>query len=74
MVELADDDGVRRVKRVVRLSPSNNILYLANHNEGGEFAKRHEDRNDPFRWDFATIARLSERICRPFKGDELGKI
>jgi CRISPR-associated endonuclease Csn1 len=74
MVEVTDDDGVRRVKRVVRLSPSNNILYLVNHNEGGEFPKRHEDKDDPFRWDFANVGKLRDRMCRPFNGNELGKI
>jgi len=74
MVEVTDDDGIRRVKRVVRLSPSNNILYLVNHNEGGEFPKRHEDKDDPFRWDFANIGKLRDRMCRPFMGNELGKI
>ena len=67
MLELDDTDGVRRIKKIVRLSPSNNILYLVNHNEGGDFAKRHSDKNDSFQWDFANISKLASRNCVFYK-------
>ena len=54
-VEIDDADGVRRIKTVHRLSPSNRMLYLAPHNEGGALGKRHDDKAEPFRWDFASI-------------------
>ena len=73
MLMLRDDDGRIRVKRVVRLAPSNNILYLVAHNEGGELNKRHEDQSDPFRWDFATISKLKERHCIYYRSTELGR-
>jgi CRISPR-associated endonuclease Csn1 len=43
-IEVEDADGVRRIKTVHRLSPSNGVLYLAPHNEGGALAKRHDDK------------------------------
>lgn len=61
MVEVDDVDAVRRVKTVVRLSPSNGVLYLVAHNEGGDYAKRHANPDDPFRWDFAAITGLKAR-------------
>lgn len=74
MVELADDDGIRRIKRVVRISPSNNLVYLAQNSEGGELAKRHDDKDDSFRWDFANIGKLKTRACVRVQISEIGKI
>lgn len=59
-----EDNGERRIKRVVRINPSGGRLYLAAHDEGGELAKRHDDADDPFRWDLASISKLKERGCR----------
>jgi CRISPR-associated endonuclease Csn1 len=73
-VEVDDKDGVRRVKTVVRLSPSNGIIYLVGHNEGGDFQKRHADDGDDFRWDFANIAGLKERNCVAVRVDEAGQL
>lgn len=72
LVEIDDKDGVRKVKRVVRLSPSNNIVYLVGHNEGGDLPKRHNDPEDPFRWDFASIGGMAERKARKVKVNEMG--
>lgn len=71
VVEL-EDGGERKIKRVVRISPSNNIVYLAGHDEGGELAKRHDDKDDTFRWDFANIGKLKARGCRLLRIDEVG--
>lgn len=71
MVEL-EDGGERKIKRVVRINPSGGRLYLAAHDEGGELAKRHEDPDDPFRWDLASISRLKQRDCTLRQADELG--
>ena len=73
MVEVTEQDGERRVKRVVRLQPSANTLYLAAHDEGGMLAKRHDDSNDPFRWDFANIAKLKDRNCISVKLSPIGR-
>ena len=72
MVEVTDDDGSRRIKRVVRLAPSASRLYLADHNEGGDFQKRHDDPDDSFRWDLATISNLKDRRCIRLNLNELG--
>ncbi len=71
-VEVLDDDGVRRVKIVVRIEPSAGRMRLAAHNEGGDLQKRHDDRDDPFRWDLASISRLKERGCVAVRVDESG--
>jgi CRISPR-associated endonuclease Csn1 len=73
MIEVDDVDGQRRIKVVHRLSPSNNVLYLAAHNEGGELQKRHDDKDDLFRWDFANIGGLKKRNARKVRVHETGK-
>lgn len=72
LVEIDDKDGARSVKRVVRLSPSNNIVYLVGHNEGGDLPKRHEDPDDPFRWDFANVRGMAVRNAKKLKLNEIG--
>lgn len=74
MLKLVDKDGTTRVKKIVEIRPSANLMSLAAHNEGGIFQKRHEDADDSFRWDFANIAKLRERACRLYIADELGKV
>lgn len=74
LVEIDDKDGERRIKRVVRLSPSNGIVYLVGHNEAGDFQKRHDEREDAFRWDFANIGGMRGRNARRVAVDELGRI
>jgi CRISPR-associated endonuclease Csn1 len=69
-----EDGGERKIKRVVRISPSNNIVYLAGHDEGGDLSKRHDNKEDPFRWDFANIGKLKARDCHLVRVDEAGKI
>jgi CRISPR-associated endonuclease Csn1 len=72
LVEI-EDSGERRIKRVVRINPSGGRLYLAAHDEGGELAKRHDDADDPFRWDLASISRLKERGCSRSARSVLGR-
>lgn len=71
-VEVADQDGIRRTKTVVRISPSNGILYLVPSSEGGDYSKRHNDPDDPFRWDFANIGGLKGRHCVALRIDAVG--
>lgn len=73
MLEL-EDDGERRIKRVVRINPSERRLYLAGHDDGGELAKRHADATDPFRWDLASVSKLKDRRCRLVTLNALGQI
>ncbi len=74
-----DDDGIpiagsNRIKRVVRIQPSANCVHLVGVNEAGNFQKRHEDPDDPFRWDFANIGKLKQRRARRVRIDELGRV
>lgn len=72
MVEIDDKDGQRRVKTIVRISPSNGVLYLVAHNESGDLQKRHDDPDDTFRWDFASISGLKDRNCVAVKVSPAG--
>lgn len=67
-------EGSNRIKRIVRLSPSNSVIYLAGVNDAGDYQKRHIDTDDPFRWDFANISKLKLRRARRVRIDELGRI
>lgn len=66
--------GTNTIKRVVRLAPSNNRMYLCGLNEAGDLQKRHDDKEDDFRWDLATISKLKSRRTRRVRIDELGKV
>ncbi|HRJ68853.1 MAG TPA: type II CRISPR RNA-guided endonuclease Cas9 [Beijerinckiaceae bacterium] len=72
LLEIDDKDGVRRVKRVVRLNAAAERLYLVQHCEAGDFQKRHDDPEDPFRWDLAAISGLSVRNAEIVCVDEAG--
>lgn len=72
LVEIDDKDGVRRVKRVVVINPSANRFYLAVHSEGGKLQDRHDDPDDPFRWDLAGISSIQKRNARKIKINEIG--
>jgi CRISPR-associated endonuclease Csn1 len=73
LLELMDDDGIIKIKKVVKIEPSSNRITLAEHKEAGTFQKRHDDAEDPFRWDFANIGKLKSRQCKLYIADELGK-
>lgn len=67
-------DGSERVMKVQKIQPSSNNLALAGHAQAGTFQKRHEDENDSFRWDFASISKLKERNTRLVHVDPAGGI
>jgi CRISPR-associated endonuclease Csn1 len=69
-----NDEAVTRFMTVHRLSPSNNVLYLAEHYEGGVLRQRHHDARDPFRWDYASIRGLQGRRARLVDIDILGNV
>ncbi|MGD0190994.1 MAG: type II CRISPR RNA-guided endonuclease Cas9 [Rhizomicrobium sp.] len=69
-----DHDGKSKIVKIVRLSPSNNVLYLVAHNEAGNFQERHDDKDDPFRWIFANFDRLREWNAERVRVDELGRV
>lgn len=66
--------GSNRVRRVQRLSPSNGVLYLVGVNDAGDYQKRHNDKDDPFRWDFANVSKLKTRRARRVRIDALGRV
>jgi CRISPR-associated endonuclease Csn1 len=74
LVDIDDNDGERRIKRVVRIEPSANRVRLVAHNEAGDFQARHDDPNDALRWDFANIGGMRERRAVRVYVDELGAI
>lgn len=69
-----DHDGKSKVVKIIRLSPSNNVLYLVEHNEAGVFQARHDDKDDPFRWIFANFDKLREWNAERIRVDELGRL
>ncbi|MHA6683983.1 type II CRISPR RNA-guided endonuclease Cas9 [Mesorhizobium sp. A556] len=72
-VEL-ESAGVRIVKYVQQIWMKSNLVLLTEHYEGGDLQKRHQDADDPFRWDFANIGKLKERGCVAVKVDEIGRV
>jgi CRISPR-associated endonuclease Csn1 len=74
LIELEEKSspGVRVVKRVVSINPSASRLYLAGHFDGGNLKKRHDDQEDPFRWDLASISGLKERRAVKRSVNEIG--
>ncbi len=73
LVQIKDDDGITKVKRVVRLEIKDKRIRIADHNESGVLQKRHEDPDDSFRWDAPPFASFKERDCKLYNVDELGK-
>lgn len=69
-----EDNGRTRYMTVHRLSPSNNVLYLAEHFEAGALGKRHDAKDDLFRWEFANIGGLKARKARLVHVDILGNV
>ncbi len=69
-----DHGGKSKIVKIVRLSPSNNVLYLVEHNESGVFQARHDDPDDPFRWIFANFDKLREWNAERVRVDELGRL
>jgi CRISPR-associated endonuclease Csn1 len=69
-----DHDGRSKILRVVRLEPSAKRFRLAEHNETGTLADRHDDSDDPFRWIFGTYDRLKNGNAERVRVDELGRV
>ncbi|MBR9651937.1 type II CRISPR RNA-guided endonuclease Cas9 [Thalassovita aquimarina] len=66
--------GSNTIKRVVRLAPGNNRIYLCGLNDAGTLQKRHDDSDDDFRWDLAGFEKLRLRRARRVRIDELGRV
>ncbi len=67
--------GGEEVMRVVKLEVSAKRLSLAGHHEGGNLQKRHDDKDDPFRWLFASFNKvLREGRARRVGVDVMGRL
>lgn len=66
--------GSNKIKHVRGLDPVAKRVRLAQINEAGDLQKRHDDKEDDFRWDLATISKLKLRRARRVRIDELGKV
>lgn len=66
--------GSNKIKRVVRLNPSSNRMYLCGVNDAGVLQQRHNDVDDAFRWDLAGYEKLKLRRARRVRIDELGRV
>ncbi len=70
----ADFGEGRRVWRAVRLEPSAKRIRLVRDIDAGNFEKRHSDKDDSFRWNFATYKRLQAASARRVHIDPIGKV
>ena len=75
-----DDDegeivaGNNAIKRIVRLVPGNDRIFLCGLNDAGKLQHRHEDGDDDFRWDWPAFDKLRLRRARRVRIDELGRV
>lgn len=69
------DFGIgRKIYRVCMLDASASRLKLAKHNEAGSLAKRHQDKDDPFRYEMKAYSRLKDANARRVRVDVLGRV
>ena len=69
-----DEFGSKRIMKAVKLNPSKDRLYLAEHMEAGKLDHRHSDSDDLFRWDLATVSKLKFRKARLGRVDNAGTL
>lgn len=72
MIEI-DEDGTRVLRRVIRLVPSGERIFLADPNAAGSLATRNSDPADPFRWQIVSAETLRKRRARAVRIDMLGR-
>ena len=75
MIQANFGDG-NRIYRVVRLNPSGNRVYLAEHYEGGALQKRHnfQTDEDPFRFLMPSYSTLKAAGARRVRVDPIGRV
>lgn len=66
--------GSNKIKRIMRLVPSDNRIFSSGLNDAGKLQKRHEDKEDDFRWDWPNFEKLRLRRARRVRIDELGRV
>ena len=70
----ADFGEGRKVYLVCTLDASANRLKLALHNEAGSLQKRHNDPDDPFRYEMKAYSRLKAAKARRVRVDPIGRV
>ncbi len=70
----ADFGEGRKVYLVCNLDASNNRLKLALHREAGSLQKRHNDPDDPFRYEMKAYSRLKAAKARRVRVDPIGRV
>ena len=71
---LQDKEGKERIYVVKQLNIKANVFTLSEQNESGNLQKRHDSKDDPFRWLFLSFSKMKERKCRRVSIDFLGKL
>jgi len=69
-----EHDGNTRIMWVVRLNMSANRFYMVEHNQAGDFQKRHDNPDDPLRWAFVGFGSLKGRKARSVRIDAIGRV
>ncbi len=69
-----EHNGEEVVMKIVKLEPTNNRLWLCSHLDGGDLQKRHDNKDDPFRWALVSYNKLKERHARKVHVDVLGRV
>lgn len=70
----ADFGEGRKVYLVCTLDASANRLKLALHNEAGSLQNRHDDPDDPFRYEMKAYSRLKAAKAQRVRVDPLGRV
>lgn len=74
-VQIRDlETGLNSVKQVHQLKISSGQIFLADANEGGKLNDRHNDVDDAFRWDMASISKLKQRATRRVRFTNAGRM
>jgi len=67
-------DGLEKIYRVAQLAPKNGRFVLAGHEDSGNLQKRHDDKDDSFRWVFESFGNLLKDSARLVRVDALGRV
>ena len=70
----ADFGKGRKTYLVCNLDASANRLKLALHNEAGSLQKRHNDPDDPFRYEMKAYSKLKAAQARRVRVDPIGRV
>ena len=71
---LVDHEGQQKVMVVRQIRISANLLFLAEHNEGGALQERHDNKDDAFTWLMASFSRLKSMNAVRVEVGPTGKV